>query len=634
MIQLHDVSLRRGRRVLFQNASFMVPPGAKLGIVGRNGTGKSSLLALLTGELHLDQGNLDLPVGAVLAHVSQETPDTAQPAIEYVIDGDRPLRAVERALAEAESAGDGHRLAVLHAELEALGGYTAPTRAARLLHGLGFAPQDDRRPVNEFSGGWRMRLNLAQALMCRSDLLLLDEPTNHLDMEAVIWLERWLKSYAGTLLLIAHDQAFLESVVDHVVHLDGSTARLYRGSFESFERQYADERARHAVLYERQQREIKRIRGFVDRFRAKASKARQAQSRLKALARMDLIAAAHADATVHFEFPAPAKLPNPLVKFERVAVGYDDKQVLADINLSLRPGMRVGLLGVNGAGKSTLVKLMAEQLAPSGGHYEPMPGLQTGYFAQHQLETLDAEASPLVCLRRLSPQTPDQRLKDYLGGFDFGGERVGFPTGQLSGGEKARLALALIIWQAPNLLLLDEPTNHLDLEMRHALSVALQEFEGALVLVSHDRHLLRTVTDELWLVDGGRVRSFDGDVDDYQRRSEAVAEPAEEPSVQQSVSPAPATSRAQRAQQRREQARQREQRRPLTDRLKRLERSIDKTTAERKSLDEELTDNTIYDPEHKERLKALMFDRARLDADLQQLEEEWLTLQASLEAMQ
>jgi len=628
MLQFKNVTLRRGRRVLFSDASFVVPRSAKLGIVGRNGTGKSSLLGLLLGELQTDLGDVDVPNATTTAHVLQDVAHVDRPAIEYVIDGDRALRRVEQELAQAERSDDGNRIAHLHGELGSLDGYTARTRAAQLLHGLGFQLDDDERSVLEFSGGWRMRLNLAQALMCPSDLLLLDEPTNHLDLEAVIWLERWLKSYPGTLLVIAHDQEFLEVIVDHVLHLDGSGVQLYRGNYSQFERQRAAETARHAALFVHQQHEVKRIKTFVDRFRAKATKARQVQSRLKALDRMELIVAAHADAPVHFEFPAAKMLPNPLAKFEEISVGYGAVKVLDNVDFALRPGMRIGLLGRNGAGKSTLIKMMAGELEPSTGQREPMPGLRIGYFAQHQLESLDSKASPLVHLRRIAGDTREQRLKDYLGGFDFGGERVDFESAQLSGGEKARLVLALLIWQAPNLLLLDEPTNHLDLEMRHALNIALQGFNGALVLVSHDRHLLRTVTDELWLVNDGGVRLFRGDIDDYRNESE---EPLVEPAPE--VEREPVQPRGDRKEQRRDQARVRAHRQPLTDRLRRLETSIEKITKARQKLDAALAESRLYEPDHKDELRDKMFDRARLAAEIESLESEWLEVQEKLEAV-
>ena len=627
MLQFKNVTLRRGRRVLFSDASFVVPRTAKLGIVGRNGTGKSSMLALLRGELQSDLGDVDVPTATVTAHVAQDIAQVDKAAIDYVIDGDQALRKIEQSLALAEQRDDGNQIAHFHGELGALDGYTARTRAAQLMHGLGFETGDDERSVVEFSGGWRMRLNLAQALMCPSDLLLLDEPTNHLDLEAVIWLERWLKSYTGTLLIIAHDQEFLESIVDHVLHLDGTSVQLYRGNYSQFERQRAAAGARHASLFEHQQREVKRIKSFVDRFRAKATKARQAQSRLKALDRMDLIVAAHADAPVHFEFPAAKTLPNPLVKFEDISVGYGTTTILGNVNFSLRPGMRIGLLGRNGAGKSTLIKMMAGELELSGGARESMPGLKTGYFAQHQLEALDPQASPLLHLRRIAGDTREQRLKDFLGGFDFGGERVDFESAQLSGGEKARLALALLIWQAPNLLLLDEPTNHLDLEMRHALNLALQGFDGALVLVSHDRHLLRTVTDELWLVNDGIVRPFRGDIDDYRNDSEeAVVERTPDPELS---SPQPG---ADRKVQRRDQARKRARRQPLADRIKRLEANIEKATNAQRALDEGLADQSLYEPQNKDVLREKMFDRARLGTELEAMEVEWLAAQEQLDA--
>ena len=504
MLRFSRVALRRGPRLLFSEVDFIIHAGHKVGVVGGNGSGKSSLFALIRNELHADEGEFDMPAGLSLAHVAQETPATERPAIDYVMDGDTELRAVEVALRDAERAGDGHAQAEVQAQLEHIGGYQARARAARLMHGLGFAPDQDERPVASFSGGWRMRLNLAQALMCRSDLLLLDEPTNHLDLDAVIWLEDWLRGYPGTLLLISHDRDFLDRVIDRIAHLDQGSITLYSGNYSAFERIRAERLANQAAAYEKQQREVAHIHAYVERFRAKATKARQAQSRLKALARMELIAPAHVDSPFHFEFAEPAALPNPLLRLDGASAGYGELPVVAELNFSLSPGERIGLLGPNGAGKSTLMKLIAGGLAPMAGRRETADRLAIGYFAQHQLEQLDPGASALLHLRRIDPKASEQQMRDFLGGFDFRGDRVVEPVAPFSGGEKARLVLALIVWQRPNLLLLDEPTNHLDLEMRHALNLALQGYGGAVLLVSHDRHLLRSVADRLLLVDGGR----------------------------------------------------------------------------------------------------------------------------------
>ena len=550
MISLRNLSLYRGSQPLLQGVDLTVHAGQKLGVVGPNGSGKSSLFAMLRGELAPDAGDLDMPTDLVIAHVAQETPALERSALDYVIDGDQELRALERELAAAEAAGDGRRIAELHAQLDGIQGYTAPVRAAELLHGLGFANDDQQRPVKSFSGGWRMRLNLAQALMRRSDLLLLDEPTNHLDLEAVLWLEQWLKRYPGTLLLISHDRDFLDACVDGIIHLHDRKLVLYRGNYSAFERQRAERLAQQQAQYEKQQREIAHLTRFIERFRAKATKARAAQSRLKALERMERIAPAHVDSPFRFEFAEPPRAPDPIVTLDQVELGYDGAPVLQGLDLSIRPGMRIGLLGPNGAGKSTLVRCLAGALAPRSGQRLLGQGTVIGYFEQHQLEQLDLAASPLLHLQRLAPEVDVQRLRDFLGGFGFSGDQALAPVGPFSGGEKARLVLALIVWQRPNLLLLDEPTNHLDLEMRHALTVALQSYQGAMVLVSHDRHLLTTTTDEFWLVADGQLRPFDGDLGDYQAwvasRNKA-AEPVQ-----------PAAARGEHTAQARREARRRE----------------------------------------------------------------------------
>ncbi len=517
MLELRDVSLRRGPRLLFANADLTLHSGQRVGVTGANGTGKSSLFALLRGELHADTGDCRLPPNWTIAQVAQETPALDIPALDYVLRGDAELERLQAQLRDAETAHDGHLLAQLHAQLEAIDGYSAPSRAARLMHGLGFKADQERLPVAQFSGGWRMRLNLAQALMCRSDLLLLDEPTNHLDLDAVLWLEEWLQRYPGMLLLISHDREFLDRTVQHILHIEREQVRLYAGNYSEFENRRAELLAQQQSAFERQQREIAHIQHFIDRFKAKASKAKQAQSRIKALGRLERIAAAHADSPFHFEFPAPAKLPHPLLQLEKISAGYADTTILSNVELSLAPGDRLGLLGPNGAGKSTLIKLLAGVIEPQSGKRLPAPDLDIGYFAQHQLEQLHAQSSPLLHLQRLAPRASEQSLRDFLGGFGFAGARAESAVAPFSGGEKARLVLAMLVYQAPNLLLLDEPTNHLDLEMRLALELALQDYPGAVVLVSHDRHLLRTVTDSFLLVAGGQALPFDGDLDDYRR---------------------------------------------------------------------------------------------------------------------
>ena len=515
MLKFDQLNLRRGPKLLFRQASFTIHPGQKVGITGANGCGKSSLFALIQGELQPDAGDLSQPPGLVIAHVAQETPALDTPAVEYVVSGDQALRSIEHALARAQQHGDGNLQASLHGKLDAIEGYSARSRAARLLYGLGFSPEQEQLPVSSFSGGWRMRLNLAQALMSRSDLLLLDEPTNHLDLDAVIWLEGWLRAYQGTLLLISHDRDFLDAVATHIAHIEQQSVNLYAGNYSAFEKVRAQRLANQRAVYEKQQQEIAHIRGYVERFRAKATKARQAQSRLKALQRMELIGPAHVDAPFHFGFFPPEKAPHPLLRLEEVAVGYGEVSVLRHVGLSLAPGDRVGLLGPNGAGKSTLIKLLAGEIPPLAGNMDVARDLRVGYFAQHQLEQLQPDASPISHLQRLAPGAGEQSLRDYLGGFGFSGDRALEPVAPLSGGEKARLVLALLIFRRPNLLLLDEPTNHLDLEMRYALGQALQDFEGAMVIVSHDRHLLRITSDRLLLVAAARVEVFPGDLEDY-----------------------------------------------------------------------------------------------------------------------
>jgi ATP-binding cassette subfamily F protein 3 len=628
MLQLTDLSLRRGPRLLLAGASLTVYPGQKVGLVGANGCGKSSLFALLRGELHADRGDCSVPVGWELAHVAQQTPDSAAPAIEFVLDGDAELRRIQAALAAADAAGDGLRHGELAGQLESIDGYGAESRAARLLHGLGFAPGEERRPVNSYSGGWRMRLALARTLMCRSDLLLLDEPTNHLDLDAVIWLEGWLKAYRGTLILISHDRDFLDAVVEHTLHLERERLTLYAGNYSAFERQRAERLAQQQSAYERQQREVAHIHRFVERFRAKATKARQAQSRLKALERMELIAPAHVDSPFRFGFQPALHLPHPLLRLEAVSAGYPGRPILGGVGLSLNPGDRIGLLGRNGAGKSTLIKILAGELAPTAGRRETAQDLRVGYFAQHQLDQLRPDETPLRHLQRRDPKATEQALRDYLGGFGFDGERALGPVAPLSGGEKARLVLALLIYQRPNLLLLDEPTNHLDLEMRHALSEALQEFDGAMVLVSHDRHLLRVTADTLLLVDGGRVAPFEGDLDDYPAWL-AARDPDTEGA--RSVT---AREAADRKQLRRQAADIRKVLAPLRNRLQALEERHARLERRRAELDSTLADTGLYVPEAKPRLLALLEEQRQTIAGLEAAEAQWLEASEELERRQ
>ena len=518
MLVFSDLSLRRGKKVLLADANFTIPQGQKVGITGANGVGKSSLFSLILGELEADHGNFNMPQDWVIGHVAQHTPGGDIPALDYVLQGDREYVELKEKISHATEQNDGMVLAELHSHMEFIDGYTAESRAATLMHGLGFKSAEIRQTLEEFSGGWRMRLNLAQALMCRSDLLLLDEPTNHLDLDAVIWLQNWLSRYDGTLLLISHDREFLDSFITLIANIEHQHITLYSGHYSSFEKARAEQLAQQQAAHIKQQKEIEHIEHFVRRFGAKASKAKQAQSRVKALERMQLIAAAHVDSPFNFSFREPEKLPERLFDSREVSLGYNNTAVLNNVGMHLHAGDRIGLIGPNGAGKSTLIKFLAGELQSLSGESWQAQYLKIGYFAQHQLEQLNAEQSALQHLRQLDRKSRESALRGYLGGFGFTGDRVDEPVAPFSGGEKARLVLALLIFQKPNLLLLDEPTNHLDLEMRHALSMALQEFVGAMVIVSHDRHLLKSVTDQLVLVDNGEVDAFDGDLDDYAKR--------------------------------------------------------------------------------------------------------------------
>jgi ATP-binding cassette subfamily F protein 3 len=614
LIRLSQVNLRRGAKLLLEGADLTIHAGERIGLIGANGSGKSSLFALLRDELHADRGEAELPAHWRIAHVAQETPALERAAVEYAIDGDTHLRTIQERLSHAERAGDGHLIGELHAALADADAYTARPRAESLLLGLGFKTEELQRPVSTFSGGWRMRLNLAQALMTPSDLLLLDEPTNHLDLDAIIWLEDWLRRYPGTLMVISHDRDFLDGVVKAIVHIDGRRLRRYTGDYSSFEEQRAQAVVLTQNLIEKQVRERAHLQSFIDRFRAKATKARQAQSRMKMLAKMEELAPLHVAAPFSFEFRDPERSPDPLLILEEVRAGYGEKVVLTNVDLTLRSGERIGLLGVNGAGKTTLVRTIAGTLAPLGGDITLNKGLEVGYFAQHQLEMLRDDESPLWHLRRLAPKTREQELRNYLGSFNFPGDMANDPVGNFSGGERARLALALIVWQRPNLLLLDEPTNHLDLETREALAVALAQFEGTLVLVSHDRHLLRATTEKLLIVAAGTLREFDGDLDDYRdwllirdavpRKAEKKAAPSKPRTVN---------------------------RKPIEARIKRLEELMARLSAQKAAVEQRLADPAVYqDPEM---LKAALEDQAYVAREIAQVEGEWLERQAQLERL-
>lgn len=623
MIQLNGVTLRRGIKCLWENASARIEQGEKVGLVGANGSGKSSLFALLKQELSPDAGSIDLASKWVIASVAQETPALNRSALDYVIDGDQALRTAEAEVRAAEQADDAYRLANAHEKLYHLDGYTAPARAAQLLSGLGFAAATLEQPVSAFSGGWRMRLNLARALMCPADILLLDEPTNHLDLDAILWLERWLTRFAGTLLLISHDREFLDNLTQKIIHIEDQTLNVYRGNYAAFERARAEARRLQQAHHIKQQAQRAHLQKFVDRFRAKASKAKQAQSRLKALEKMELIAAIQEDNPFNFEFPETGKLPNPLLRFEEVALGYGDEPILQQISFSLDAEARIGILGLNGAGKSTLVKALAGTLAPQSGTYQQSSKLRIGYFAQHQVDYLNLSWSPLAHLQALAPEVPEKQLRAFLGQFAFSKEMADGSIEIFSGGEKARLALALIVWQRPNLLLLDEPTNHLDLAMRDALNQALQSFQGTLVLVSHDRHLLRTSCDTFYLVSEGRVHPFAGDLEAYQIWAQ---QPPSEPTQPQT----PAANS--KKQQRRDSAAKRQQRQPIYQKLRRCEHTLEKISDRLKTIERALADETLYQPEQQASLLALHQEQAELKLQQQNNEELWLELQQQIEA--
>jgi ATP-binding cassette subfamily F protein 3 len=629
MLQLNQVSLRRGDRLLFTNASLQAHFGQRLGVTGANGSGKSSLFDAILGRLEVDAGSIFFDPEYRIAHVAQESPASMQSALDFVLDGDTELRAVQAKLQEAPVAQPTEQHHAAWAELEAIDGYTAESRAARLLHGLGFQQQELSQAVNAFSGGWRMRLNLAQALMCRSDLLLLDEPTNHLDLPAILWLESWLNRYPGILFLISHDRDFLDGVCTRIVHLEHQQANVYGGNYSQFEKIRSEQLAQQQALYAKQQREINHIRGYVDRFRYKASKARQAQSRLKMLDRMTEIAPAHVDSQFHFSIPRPDKQPQHLLQLSEVEAGYTGcPPVLSSVNLHVAAGDRLGLLGVNGAGKSTLVKALASGSTVLQGERIVHRDTRIGYFTQHQMDLLQPELSPLDHIQAQHPDLREQELRNYLGGFGFNNDRVFDPVEPFSGGEKARLVLALIIHQRPNLLLLDEPTNHLDLEMRQALSMALMDYEGALVLISHDRHLLRMVCDELVIVHDGEVEAFTESLDEYSTWL-AQREGARLPAIAEQRAAAKSPGRREVRQQ---EAHRRVALKPLTDRVRKLELEMTLVRDQLHTLELQLTDENLYrDGARKNELTGLIRAQAGQRAALEQLEWDWLAASEALE---
>ena len=628
MIEIKNLSLQRGNKQLLNNASLTIYPGQRIGLIGKNGTGKSSLFALIEGKISHDSGDIRLPKHWQLATVKQETPALDIPALDYVLQGDSELQLLQQLLQQAEDADDGFKQAEYHARLDEIGAYSAPARAAKLLNGLGFSQQEQQQPVKSFSGGWRMRLNLAQALMCRTDLLLLDEPTNHLDLETVLWLEQHLAGLDTTQIIISHDRDFLNATTTQTVELTQQQLILYGGNYDFYQQERAQRLTQQQAAYLKQQAHIQHLQSFIDRFKAKATKAVQAQSRIKALARLERIAPAHLDSEFSFQFAQPDHLPNPLLKLEHISLGYGDKNVLHDIDLSVESGARYGLLGVNGSGKSTLIKAISGSLKPLSGQIIRAEKLKIGYFAQHQLETLRADQSPVWHIQQLSPAVREQEIRNFLGSFAFIGDMALQPIAPFSGGEKARLALAMIVWQKPNLLLLDEPTNHLDLDMRHALTVALQTFKGALIVVSHDRSLLESTTDALIYLSDGELKHFDGDLSNYRQwRLTQDQHNGEQPQDSR--------DNHNRKEQKRIEAQQRQQRarliKPLLKNIEKAERDIGNWQQQRKQHEAFLASEEAYLDENQTKLQQTLTQLAELKVKLAQTEEKWLEWQQEVE---
>ena len=640
MIRASGLTLRRGTKVLLDGADFVVHPGERVGIVGKNGAGKSSLFGLLTGELDLDAGNVDMPAGWRIASVEQEISTTERPAREFVIDGDVHLRALQAQRA-ALTDDQGTQIAEIEAALTEAGVWSAASRAEQLLAGLGFKPDEWMKPVESFSGGWRMRIALARALMAPSELLLLDEPTNHLDLDAMLWLEKWLAAYQGTVLLISHDTEFLDAVARAILHFDHGKLVRYKGGYQDFLLQRAERLRQASIAIDRQNREAARLQSFIDRFKAKASKAKQAQSRVKALARMEALAPLHAESGIDIRIPSPEHTPDPLLTLEHVSAGYaggagDAKPILRDVTLMVRAGARVGVLGANGAGKSTLIKTLAEELPVQQGERRASRGLAIGYFHQHQLDMLDVDGTPLQHLARLAPEVREQELRNYLGGFGFSGDAVTSKVGPMSGGEKARLALSLIVWQRPNLLLLDEPSNHLDVETREALAAALAEFSGSMLLVSHDRHLLRTTVDSFWIVADGAVHEFDGDLEDYRDWLAArnAQERAATPSARGDQTDGGVDRKAQRRQEAEERQRLSALRKPVQAKLDKVETQMERARVRLAEFDALIADADLYTDARRSERQTIMAEHGELAKRMNELEEQWLELQQSLEEIE
>lgn len=640
MIQLDQLSIRRGGRILFQKASMQLHPGWKIGLTGVNGAGKSTLFSALLGGIESDSGSLTRPNIWTVAHMAQEIKALDMKAIDFVLSGDEEYWQIQDQLNHPENLSN-DELAHLYSRFEEIHGYTASSKASQLMAGLGFFEHQSELLVSSFSGGWRMRLNLARTLMSRSDLLLLDEPTNHLDLDAILWLEDWLKAYEGTLILISHDRDFLDAITDHILHIENQILTLYTGNYSTFETTRAERLAQQQQAFEKQQEAKAHLQKFIDRFKAKATKARQAQSRIKQLERMQELAPAHVDNPFTFSFREPSKMSSPLLTLEHADIGYDDKLIVTNVNLQITPTSRIGLLGMNGAGKSTLIKSLVGDLALIQGVRKDSELLNIGYFAQHQMDALDGNASPMLQLARIAdPKISEATLRSFLGSFGFSGERMDTPSESFSGGERARLALALIVWLRPNVLILDEPTNHLDLDMRHALTMALQDFEGAVVLVSHERQLIASVCDELILVHAGQSKEFDGDLQDYaawlrQARIDMMKN-GQKPSapIQSQVVEKTSISKVDKEAQRKEAARQRELSRPIRKNIEKIESQIGKIQPRLVKIEESLADSALYEANRKDDLLKLMNEQTELKTKLEQAEEQMLELMMELETLE
>ncbi|EAQ97133.1 ABC-F family ATP-binding cassette domain-containing protein [Congregibacter litoralis] len=633
MIILRDLSLRRADRLLFEEANASLLPGQKIALTGANGCGKSSLFAMLLGELQADRGEIEGLQGQRIAHMAQDVAASEEVAGDFVLGGDAAVAGLLKELQSAEARGDYTAAAALHSQLEACDGYAAERRALQLMLGLGFEDKDARRSVGEFSGGWRVRLALARALMMPSDLLLLDEPTNHLDLDTTLWLQNFLKAYRGTLLLISHDRDFIDASCSAVLHIEQQRLNSYKGGYSDFERQRALRLAEQRASAEKHARRRAEIEDFVRRFRAKATKAKQAQSRLKELARMGEMALAHEDSPFEFRFPEPPRGRDPLIELRGAQVGYDKTPLITGADFSLRNGDRMALLGRNGSGKTTFLRTLCGELPLLAGERHSSEGCRIAYFDQQQVDTLDLDSSALLHLQRITPDAREQTLRDFLGGFDFRGKRADAELRPFSGGEKARLALAILAWQQPNVLVLDEPTNHLDLEMRRALEIALLEFSGAVIVVSHDRHLLRSTADSLYRIAEGHLGLFDGDLDAYEALILRGSDEPKDSGPQRAEGADKQKTTVDRRDQRRAAAETRAQRRPLEQAIKKLEKRMASLENKLSEIETALADPSIYEQEHKAKLTELLREQGSYRSELEAVEGEWLTKQESLEAM-